>query len=113
MSFGKMNTFIKLGIFRKLKDADGFANSVYEGVASVRAYREGRHGSQRWANLAAFSEATDLFRFRMIPGLELTPDYTLICNGETFDITSVENVKGRGMYIEVLAKKVVSTNGQG
>lgn len=111
MSFGKMNTFIELGVFRKDVDQDGFATSVYERIAVVRAYREGRHGSQRWANLASFSEATDLFRFRVIPGVILTPDYTLLCCGETFDITSVEDVKGRGMYIEVLAKKVVATNG--
>jgi hypothetical protein len=32
--------------------------------------------------------------------------------GEIFDITSVEDVKGRGMYIEVLAKKVVATSGK-
>ncbi len=111
MSFGKMNTFIELGVFRKDVDQDGFATSVYERIAVVRAYREGRHGSQRWANLASFSEATDLFRFRVIPGVILTTDYTLLCCGETFDITSVEDVKGRGMYIEVLAKKVVATNG--
>ena len=111
MSFGKMNSFIDLGIFKKVKDAEGFATSVYEGVASVRAYREGRHGSQRWANLASFSEATDLFRFRAIPGITITTDHILYCGGEKFDITSVEDVKGRGMYIEVLAKKVVATNG--
>ena len=111
MSFGKMNTFIELGVFRKDVDQDGFATSVYERIAVVRAYREGRHGSQRWANLASFSEATDLFRFRVIPGVILTTDYTLLCCGETFDITSVEDVKGRGMYIEVLAKMVVATNG--
>ena len=111
MSFGKMNTFIELGVFRKDVDQDGFATSVYERIAVVRAYREGRHGSQRWANLASFSEATDLFRFRVIPGVILTTDYILLCCGETFDITSVEDVKGRGMYIEVLAKKVVATNG--
>ena len=111
MSFGKMNTFIEIGIFKKIKDADGFASSVFETVAQVRAYREGRHGSQRWANLASFSEATDLFRIRIIPGVTITPDYTLVCNGENFDITSVEDVKGHGMYLEILAKKVVSTNG--
>lgn len=111
MSFGKINTFIELGYHQKVKDDDGFASSVYHTIASVRAYREGRHGSQRWANLATFSEATDLFRFRVIPGVTVTTDYTLTCAGETFDITSVEDVKGRGMYIEVLAKKVVASNG--
>ena len=47
----------------------------------------------------------------MIPGVTITTDHILYCDGEKFDITSVEDVKGRGMYIEVLAKKVVATNG--
>ncbi len=111
MSFGQMNTVIALGIFRRVKDEEGFATEVYESVASVRAYREGRHGSKKWANLAAFSEATDLFRFRCIPGMEINTDYILYCKGEKFEITSVEDVKGRGLYIEVLAKKVVATGG--
>ena len=75
-------------------------------LASVRAYREGRHGSERWANMAAFSEATDLFRFRVIPGVFVTTDLALLCDGDCFEITSVEDVKGRGMYLEVMAKVV-------
>lgn len=113
MSFGKMNTFIDIKRLVETKDAEGFVTSAYETVASPRAYREGRHGSQRWANLAAFSDATDLFRFRSIPN---APDLTgcvLVCGGETFDITSVENVRGRGMYTEILARKVVPTRGKG
>ena len=74
MSIGKMTSFIDIGIFKNVKDEEGFANSVYEAVASVRGYREGRHGSQKWANLAAFSEATDMFRIRFIPGVEITTD---------------------------------------
>lgn len=112
MSFGKMNSFIDIVVMRKVKDAEGFATTVYDTLASVRAYQEGRHGSQRWANLAAFSEATDLFRFRTIPTLEVTTDHIIMTGGDTFDIVSVEDVKGRGMYIEVLAKKVVSTSGK-
>ena len=113
MSFGKMNGFADIIITKKIKDSEGFSATVAEVLASVRVYREGRHGSQRWANLAAFSEATDLFRFRVIPGLTVTTDHILVCDGDRFDITSVEIVKGRGMYIEVLAKKVVATNGKG
>ena len=111
MSIGKMNTFIDIGIFKKIKDAEGFATSVYEGVASVRAYREGRHGSQRWANLAAFSDATDLFRIRVIPDIDVTTDHILYCSGDKYDIISVEDVRGRGMYLEIMAKKVVATRG--
>ena len=113
MSFGKMNTFIDIVSVTKKKDSEGFTVDTEEVLASVRAYREGRHGSQRWANLATFSEATDLFRFRSIPGIGVTTDHILVCEDGRFDITSVEDVKSRGMYVEVLAKKVVSTVGKG
>lgn len=111
MSYGKMNGFADIIITKRTKDGEGFTTTVDEVLASVRVYREGRHGSRRWANLAAFSDATDLFRFRCIPGLKVTTDHIIISQGERFQITSVEDVKGRGMYAEVLAKKVVATNG--
>ena len=56
--------------------------------------------------------STDLFRFRCIPDVTVTTDHIIYSGGEKFDITSVEDVKGRGMYTEVLAKKVVATNGK-
>lgn len=111
MSFGKMNGFADIVITKRIKDSEGFSWAADEILASVRVYREGRHGSERWANLAAFSEATDLFRFRVIPGLTVTIDHILVCEDGRFEITSVEDVKGRGMYTEVLAKKVVATIG--
>lgn len=104
MSFGKMNGFADIVETKQVKDSEGFTHSEDEVLASIRVYREGRHGSQRWANLTAFSEATDQFRFRCIPGLTVTTDQFLITEDGRFDIVSVENVKGRGMYIEVLAK---------
>ena len=113
MSIGKMNGFADIVETRQVKDSEGFTHSEDEVLASIRVYREGRHGSQRWANLAAFSEATDLFQFRCIPGLMVTTDHFLVCDGSRYDIVSVENVKGRGMYIEVLAKKEVPTIGKG
>ena len=111
MSFGKMNGFAEIHSIQKVKDAEGFATTVDTTIAQIRVYREGRHGSERWANLAAFSEATDLFRFRHIPNVTVTTEHFLICGSERFDIVSVENVKGRGMYLEVLAKKVVASIG--
>ena len=113
MSFGKMNGFADIVKTRQVKDSEGFIHSENEVLASVRVYREGRHGSQRWANLAAFSEATDLFRFRSIPGLCITTDHIIVTDGERFEVTSVEDVKGRGLYTEALAKKVVATVGKG
>lgn len=111
MSFGKMNCFADIKEITTSKDSEGFATSEEVTLTTIRVYREGRHGSVRWANLAAFSEATDLFRFRVIPSLTVTTEHFIECDGERFNITSVENIKGRGMYIEVLAKKVVATNG--
>ena len=113
MSFGKMNGFADIVKTKHVKDSEGFTQSEDEVLASIRVYQEWRHGSQRWANLAAFSEATDLFRFRCIPGLTVTTDHVLITETGRYDIVSVENVKGRGMYTEVLAKRSEPTVGKG
>ena len=111
MSFGKMSTFISIAEVVVTKDAEGFATKTDNILASVHVYREGRHGSQKWVNRASFSEATDLFRFRAIPGLTVTTEHVILCDGERYEITSVEDVKGRGMYIEVLAKLMEASRG--
>ena len=101
-----MNKFADIKAITTTKDSEGFATTSQTILASVRVYREGRHGSEKWANMASFSTATDLFRFRVIPGVEITTDVRILCNGHTFEITSVEDVKGRGMYLEVLGTEV-------
>ena len=106
MSFGRMNTLISIAQEVVTKDPEGFATKTDNILVSIHAYREGRHGSQKWVNRAAFSEATDLFRIRVIPGLAVTTAHVILCGVDRFEITSVEDVKGRGMYLEVLAKKV-------
>lgn len=109
MSFGKMNIFIDIIERVTGKDSEGFRTEIDQILASVRAYREGRHGNEKWANRASFSEATDLFRFRQIPGLTISTDMVIVCSAGRFEVTSVEDVKGRGMYTEVLAKEVSSS----
>ena len=111
MSFGKMNVNISIAEETIVKDAEGFATKTDTILASLHAYREGRHGSQKWVNRAAFSEATDLFRFRTIPGLIVTTEHVILCDGERYEITWVEDVKGRNMYLEVLAKRIEATHG--
>lgn len=111
MSFGKMSARISIVEEVAAKDAEGFATKTDNILASIHAYREGRHGSQKWVNRAAFSEATDLFRFRTIPGLTVTTENVILCDDERYEITSVEDVKGRGMYLEVLAKKAKAARG--
>lgn len=109
MSYGKMNTFIDIISTAPSKDADGFVTTGDHIVASIRAYKEDRHGNERWANMAAFSKATALFRFRKIPGVEITTALFFTCDSERYRIVSVEDVRGHGMYIEVLAEKLEGT----
>ena len=108
MSFGKMSTIVSIAEVVVTKDAEGFATKTDNVLANTHAYREGRHGSQKWVNRASFSEATDLFQFRVIPGLTVTAAHVLLCGDDRFEITSVEDVKGRKMYLEVLGKKVTT-----
>jgi len=109
MSFGKMNTQIDIISTAPVKDADGFVTNGDHILASIRAYKEHRHGNERWANMAAFSEATALFRFRKIPGTEITASLFIVCGDEQYRIVSAEDIRGRGMYVEVLAEKQEGT----
>ena len=109
MSFGKMNTQIDIISTAPVKDAEGFVTQGDHVIASIRAYKEDRHGTERWANMAAFSEATALFRFRKIPGVEITTALFIVCGDERYRIVSAENMRGRGMYVEVLAEKQEGT----
>ncbi len=47
-----------------------------------------------------------MFQFRAIPDVTITTDMVLVCKYGRFEITSIEDVKGRGMYLEVRAKVV-------
>jgi head-tail adaptor len=106
MSFGKMNQFIEIRNTVQAKDADGFMIPSDSVLANVSAYKEDRHSNEKWANMAAFSSATALFRFRMIPNLKVTTELVFFCNEERFQIVSVEDVRNRGMYLEILAEKI-------
>lgn len=48
-----MNIPIDIIETKKVKDKDGFVVTTDVVVASIRAYREERHGSTFWANQAA------------------------------------------------------------
>lgn len=101
-----MNTFISIVEKQFTQDDEGFKTETDVTVAEVRAYREGWHGSEKWANMATYSTAADLFRFRVIPGVTVITEMKILCDGHTFEITSVEDVRGKGMYLEVLGTEV-------
>lgn len=106
MSFGKMNTFIDLISTQPRNDSEGFSSGSDTILASVWAYKEDRHGSERWANRSVFSDATALFRFRTVPAIPITTNLVIVCVDGRYSIIGVEDVSGRGMYVEVLAEKV-------
>jgi hypothetical protein len=66
---------------------------------------EFRSGTEKWANRAAFSKSDMLFRFRHIPGLEVTTDLCVRTPRSIYQLTSVEDVRGRGMYWECLGTR--------
>jgi len=115
MSYGKMNTFIDIITTEPVKDSEGFVSTGDNILASVRAYKEDRRGTTRWVNMAAFSTATTLFRFRCLLGIDVNTSLYIVCAGGCqpdsgrYRILSVENVRGRGMYLEILAEKIEPT----
>ena len=103
----KLNSIISLVSSTPAKDAEGFSVPGETVVARIRAYKEDRHGSVAWKNRAAFSTATALFRFRKIPGVVVDTSLYIVCGGERYRIVSVEDVSGRGLYLEILAEAVM------
>jgi len=111
VSFGKMNAFIDIVNASDTKDAEGFAVSGDTIIASVRAYKENRHGSEKWTNMASFADANALFRFRIIPNVTIDTTRIILCGGVRYEIVSVEDVRGRGMYIEALCRIITPSKG--
>jgi len=110
MSIGKMNAFIELQEKKIINDDESFGTAVYKTLHSVRAYKEeiqdaGRRFKQ-WINAAAYANATDLFRFRVIPGFNVTTDYFINHKDRLFNIIAVDNESGKGLYVDVLAENI-------
>jgi hypothetical protein len=106
MGLGRLaNAFIDIITAEPTRDAEGFATQGDTVLASCRAYKEDRNGSLKWANRAAFSTATALFRFRRFPGLEVKPSMYISCGDGRYRIVSVEDLYGKGMYLNCLVEK--------
>lgn len=104
-----MNTYIEIISTESIKDSEGFVTKSNIVITKVKAYIEQRHGNETWKNRASFSSATALFRFRRIPNTEIKTNMIITCDKGSYNILSVEDVKNRGMYIEVLCEKVMAS----
>ena len=91
-----------------IKDAEGFATKGNRVLATVRAYKEVRNTTARWERIignAAFANVTAMFQFRKIPGVNVTVSHFISDSDGRYNIVSVEDVRGRGMYTICLAEK--------
>lgn len=107
-----MSTPINIISTDPIKDAEGFVTKGDNIIASVKAYKEVRNTTAKWERIignAAFSSVTAMFRFRKIPGLTVTTSHFISEADGRYNIVSAEDVRGRGMYVEVLAEKLEGT----
>ena len=111
MSFGMMQTFIEIYSTNSVKDEEGFVTKEDVFLLKTRAYKENRHGNEAWKNRASFTTATALFRFRKPPAIDISTTHVLVCKGEKYNILSVEDIREKSMYVEVLAEKVTGSKG--
>ena len=109
MSFGKMTQIYKIVSTRPKKDAEGFVTQRETVLATGRTYFEPKNSTEKWRNNAVFAESSALFRLRAIPGLTIDTTMFILCGGDRYNILSVEDVRGRNMYLEIIAKAVVSS----
>ncbi|MBQ3265066.1 MAG: head-tail adaptor protein [Ruminococcus sp.] len=95
-----------LTILQKVKkqDDDGFTSQTETAVATVPCYHERRDASTRWDHLTTFAEVTDLFQIKKLPEVELSRSYLIEHGGDRFEILYIEPIKGRGVYLQILAR---------
>ena len=112
MAIGDLRTPVIILKIEHGKDKEGFATVKEIPVACVRSYKEDKNTTEKWSNRAMFQQASSLFKIRHIPRLTITTDMKIDCYDGRYEILSVENVKGKNMYIEILARKEVSSDGK-
>ena len=111
MGLGRMSSDIQIIETVIVKDKEGFSKTIDVVRAAVRAYVEDRRGTEAWRNRAAFSNASVLFRFRFIPALTVTSSMWILCDGRRYNITDIDDVRGRHMYYEALAERTEPIGG--
>ncbi len=86
------------------KDPDGFQTVSERTIAEILCRMEVKNATERWSNRADLREASSIFTFRSIPGMTITTRMVLMHGDDRYDILSVEDIRGRGMYTQIVAK---------
>ena len=102
----KLNTFIDIISNVPNKNSGGFVTHGDNILASIRANFDPKNSTEKWSNMAVFSEANAIFKLRKIQNLIITPQMIITSDTGRYEILSVEDVKQRGIYIQIIAKKV-------
>ena len=106
-----MNDFIDIIERRVDRDAEGFGQESDVVLASVRAEKSYAAMTETDVNNASFAMQTAVFRFRCIPGLRIEPSQFITDAAGRYNITAVDEVSGRGMYLIVTAQRVAASEG--
>ena len=106
-----MNDFIDIIEHRVDRDAEGFGQESDVVLASVRAEKSYAAMTETDVNNASFAMQTAVFRFRCIPGLRIEPSQFITDAAGRYNITAVDEVSGRGMYLIVTAQRVAASEG--
>jgi len=110
VSFGKMTTpVVLIGLGEYSIGDDGSAVDNPYNIKRTFAYMEQRNFGKRWINLAEWTEASVMFRLCFDPSLVLDDIRRVQVDkpsGKTYKVLSIENVRGRSMYIEILAELI-------
>ena len=112
MALGLMNKKIYISALENTTDQDGFTNQQFKRLKETRAIVEEKYLNEKWSNYAAFADAEILFQLRAIPNFTVELEHYVEYQGLVYNIINVENVKGRNMYIEILAKRCDASYGK-
>jgi len=112
MSLGEMTKFCSLVEVNHTKDSDGFQADSENVLARVRCFHKNRSGREGDKNDTGVGYVTDIFRIRRIPGVRIGMNHVIVCDGERYNIVSIVDANGHGMYYELNTQKVVMTGGQ-
>ncbi|MDD3512438.1 MAG: head-tail adaptor protein [Synergistaceae bacterium] len=107
----RMNDFIDIIERRVDGDAEGFGRESDVILASVRAEKSYAAMAETDRNGAAFAVQTAVFKLRRIPGLAIQPDLFITDAAGRYNITAVDEMSGRGMYIVATARLVTASEG--